>query len=141
MTRSFYVETKRISNIRAREELGWAPRFENYKQGLMATLKTEIGAEKDVWLAGYISVPVSDMKSIKQALPQHIELTRQETGCKQFRVWQDTETPSHFNVVECFASPSAFLQHQKRMKNSEWARLSKNAQRHYDIIGLKTPLT
>ena len=41
MARSFYVETKRISNTRAHEELGWAPLYENYKQGLAATLKAE----------------------------------------------------------------------------------------------------
>ena len=41
MARSFYVETKRISNARAQQELGWAPLYENYKQGLEATLKAE----------------------------------------------------------------------------------------------------
>ena len=41
MARSFYVETKRISNARAREELGWVPLYESYKQGLAATLKAE----------------------------------------------------------------------------------------------------
>lgn len=41
MARSFYVETKRISNARARAELGWRPLYGSYKQGLAATLKAE----------------------------------------------------------------------------------------------------
>jgi len=41
MARSFYSETKRISNERAMSELGWSPQYKNFRQGLMATLKAE----------------------------------------------------------------------------------------------------
>ena len=41
MARSFYSETKRIDISRTKSELGWTPRYANYRQGLMATLKAE----------------------------------------------------------------------------------------------------
>ena len=36
MARSFYAETKRVSNNRAMEKLGWTPRYPDYKTGLTA---------------------------------------------------------------------------------------------------------
>ena len=136
MARSFYVETKRISNARIKAELGWTPRYENYVQGLMATLKAENGNANAVWLAGHIMVPKADLKSVKLALPNHIRLTRQEPDCTSFYIQQDTNDPQRFQVIESFASPAAFRRHQARMKNSEWKLVSKNALRSYDIIGL-----
>lgn len=37
----FYSECKRISNARAKSELGWIPRYPNYKIGLKAVLQAE----------------------------------------------------------------------------------------------------
>ena len=34
--RRFYAETKRVSNARAKAELGWRPRYPNYREGLSA---------------------------------------------------------------------------------------------------------
>ena len=41
---SFYAECKRISNARARKELGWAPRYPTYREGLAASLAEETGS-------------------------------------------------------------------------------------------------
>lgn len=136
MARSFYTETKRIDNSRAKNELGWSPTYGNYRQGLMATLKAERREKDSVYLSGYIDVPDADLKSVKLALPAHIRLTHQEPDCTSFRIWQDENIPSRFHVFESFASPTAYRRHQARMNNSEWALVSKNASRHYDIIGL-----
>ncbi len=135
MARSFYVETKRIDINRAKTDLGWTPKYENYRQGLMATLKAERGDVQSVYLSGYIDVPETDLKSVKLALPTHIRLTKQEPDCTSFRIWQDEALPNRFHVFETFASATAFYRHQSRMKNSEWAIVSKNASRFYDIIG------
>ena len=137
MARSFYKETKRIDNNRARRELGWSPKYKNYRQGLMATLRAERGETEAVYLSGYIDVPQADLKSIKRALPTHIRLTQQQPDCTRFRIWQDQDLPTRFHVVETFMSSAAFKRHQDRMKNSEWALVSKNASRHYDVIGLE----
>ena len=135
MARSFYTETKRIDISRAKNDLGWTPKYNNYRQGLMATLKAERGEVQSVYLSGYIDVPEADLKSVKLALHTHSRLSRQEPDCTNFRVWQDETTPTRFHVIESFASQVAFHRHQARMKNSEWAMASKNASRHYDIIG------
>lgn len=136
MARSFYVETKRINSDRAKIELGWTPKYENYRQGLMATLRAERGETETVWLSGWLDVQEKDLANIKRALPTHIRLSEQETDCVFFRVWQDRINPLKFNVIESFKSPTAFRRHQATMKNSEWAMVSRNAVRHYDIIGL-----
>ena len=36
MARSFYSDNKRVSNARLKEELGWAPAFPSYREGLAA---------------------------------------------------------------------------------------------------------
>jgi len=135
MARSFYKETKRVDSGRARRDLGWMPKYSNYRQGLMATLKAERGDTESVYLSGYIDVPKADLKAVKLALPTHIRLTRQEQDCSSFRIWQDETQLTRFHVFESFSSAAAFRRHQDRMKNSEWAIVSRNASRHYDIIG------
>ena len=137
MARSFYKETKRVDSSRAERDLGWVPRYKNYRPGLMATLKAERGDTQTVYLSGYIDVPEGDLKSITLALPTHIRLTKQEPDCTSFRVWQDEAIPTRFHVFETFVSPIAYRRHQARMKNSEWASVSRNAKRNYDIIGLE----
>ena len=41
MARSFYGESKRVSNARLKHELGWQPRYPTYREGLRALLETE----------------------------------------------------------------------------------------------------
>ena len=135
MARSFYTETKRIDISRAQKDLGWIPKYENYRLGLMATLKAEREDAQGVYLSGYMDVPEADLKSVKLALPTHMRLSRQEADCRYFRVWQDDISPTRFHVIETFNSQIAFKRHQARMKTSEWALVTKNASRHYDVIG------
>jgi nucleoside-diphosphate-sugar epimerase len=44
MARSFYAESKRVSNRRIREELGVRLRYPTYREGLAAILDAESGA-------------------------------------------------------------------------------------------------
>jgi nucleoside-diphosphate-sugar epimerase len=39
MARSFYTESKRVSNARLKSELGWRPKYPSYREGLRALLK------------------------------------------------------------------------------------------------------
>ncbi len=41
MARSFYGESKRVSNAKLKRELGWAPRYPTYREGLRALLPLE----------------------------------------------------------------------------------------------------
>jgi nucleoside-diphosphate-sugar epimerase len=41
MAQRFYAESKRVSNARAKSELGWRPLYPSYREGLAATLDDE----------------------------------------------------------------------------------------------------
>ena len=41
MARGFYAENRRVSNQKAKRELGWQPTYHNYKQGLAAIFVAE----------------------------------------------------------------------------------------------------
>ena len=43
MARRFYGESKRVSNARAKAELGWRPAYPTYREGLAAILAAEAG--------------------------------------------------------------------------------------------------
>lgn len=139
MARSFYSETKRISNERAKKELGWRPQFPHYKQGLMAAYKAEQENPDLVILSGYLEVADDDIYIIKSGLAGHIKRTRAERGCERFDVWQDVDVPNIFHVFEIFKSPAAFEHHQKQSAKSEWAVISQSAKRQYHIVGTDSP--
>ena len=43
MARSFYAESKRVTNERAKPDLGWQPRYPDYRSGLKDLLAREVG--------------------------------------------------------------------------------------------------
>ncbi len=89
-----------------------------------------------VVLKGHIVVPDSEMAAVKLELVNHIELTRQESGCLVFNVSQDTENPNRFNVYEEFADRHSFANHQDRVRQSAWGAVTVNIERHYEISGV-----
>ena len=99
MARSFYTETKRVSNRWAKADLGWAPKYANYRQGLMAILKSGQNNPNMVILSGFMDVDRADIEAVKAALPAHISATRNEVGCQRFDVWQDIDRPNVFSCV------------------------------------------
>jgi quinol monooxygenase YgiN len=86
-----------------------------------------------VILEGYITVPDNELRSIKEALALHIELTLEEEGCLVFRVTQDQTDRHKFNVYEEFRDRNAFDTHQVRVRESTWGQVSKNVDRHYHV--------
>ena len=42
--RRFYLESRRVSNARAKAELGWRPIYPDYRAGLAAVLRSETAA-------------------------------------------------------------------------------------------------
>jgi nucleoside-diphosphate-sugar epimerase len=42
----FYAESKRVSNARAKAELGWRPAYPTYREGLRAVLEAEAGSRR-----------------------------------------------------------------------------------------------
>lgn len=94
-----------------------------------------------VSLQGYIVVSDTDLDAVTSELPTHIELTRHETGCIEFNVIQDADNANRFNVYEVFEDKESFMAHQERVKQSKWGQVSKNVERHYEILELNTKNT
>jgi (4S)-4-hydroxy-5-phosphonooxypentane-2,3-dione isomerase len=82
-------------------------------------------------LSGHIIVPESDLKAVREALPEHIEKTREEEGCLIFSVEEDSAKPGQFDVYEEFKNKAAFEFHQARLQATEWGQVSRNIKRHY----------
>lgn len=89
--------------------------------------------ENKIQLAGYIDVPLTRLPEITAALPEHIRLTRGETGCVSFDVTPDPDHAGRFNVSEVFINKVAFDLHQRRTADSDWALVSKGITRSYQI--------
>lgn len=87
----------------------------------------------NIVLQGFIIVPDSDLEAVKQALPQHCELTLQEPGCRVFRVTPHPTNPNRFDVYEEFTSKAAFEAHQQRVQQSDWGRVTSRVERHYEL--------
>lgn len=86
-----------------------------------------------VTLQGYIVVSDTDLASVQDVLPEHIELTQREDGWLNFTVSQDAENKNRFNVYEKFVNRAAFEAHHKRAKESRWSNVATNVERHYQI--------
>jgi len=87
-----------------------------------------------VILKGFIVVPDEDLDIVKQELPVHVALTRQERGCLVFKVTASEDNPNRFNVYEEFTCRAAFDAHQERVKRSRWGRVTSSVERYYEII-------
>ena len=131
MARSFYTETKRVSNMRAQTELGWAPKYPNYQTGLMSIYKSKHDQSGAVMLAGHVDVPAQRRRAMKDALARHIRLSRAEKGCIRFDLAYDPEIETRLHLNEIFESQAAFETHQKRTAASDWAEIARGLKRHY----------
>lgn len=90
-----------------------------------------------VILKGHIIVPDSDIAVVQEELINHIELTKQESGCLVFKVSQETENLNRFNVYEEFIDHASFVNHQDRVRESKWGAITVNVERHYEIIDVE----
>ncbi|WP_217514480.1 putative quinol monooxygenase [Vibrio metschnikovii] len=87
-----------------------------------------------VTLKGFILVPESDLELVKNELVNHKRLTLEEIGCITFSVTENSENPLPFDVYEEFTDKAAFEHHQKRVKASNWGKVTVNAERYYEIF-------
>jgi len=131
MARSFYAESKRVSNQRALAELGWQADFPNYQKGLLSIYKGEALAAAAHCLAGHIDVPPKRRTIIKEALPRHIKLSRREAGCLRFDITEDPQLAGRYHLVEVFKHKAAFETHKKRSAASDWSEAAQGIS--YDV--------
>lgn len=69
---------------------------------------------------------------VRQYLPEHIRLTREEPGCISFEV-TPSDDPMIWRVEELFVDQVAFYAHQARTKASAWAEKTASIRRVYRI--------
>ncbi len=80
-----------------------------------------------------MDVPSERLADVMKALPEHIALTRSETGCIEFDVSTDKDVPGRLVVSELFVDDAAFEHHQIRTRVSAWAKVTDGIERHYSI--------
>jgi quinol monooxygenase YgiN len=78
-------------------------------------------------------VNVADLEIVQTHLPEHIRLSRAETGCEKFNVTQG-ENPLVWHLDEAFADADAFAAHQTRTKASIWAEKTANLARDFKRV-------
>lgn len=86
-----------------------------------------------VTLSGHIIIPFEDRSIVLAELETHRRLTRNEPGCLCFKVTQNPDDTHRFDVYEEFVDHEAFLQHQRRVQESQWGKVTQNVARYYDI--------
>ncbi len=89
-----------------------------------------------VVLRGYLDVPAERLQSVRDALPEHVRLTRAEPACLIFDVTECPGRAGRFAVYEVFSGPAGFRAHQARAAASSWAGVTKGIPRHYTIDGI-----
>ncbi|PWE33101.1 antibiotic biosynthesis monooxygenase [Maritimibacter sp. 55A14] len=89
----------------------------------------------EVTLIGHLRATPDDVAAVLDALPEHIRLSRAESGCLEFSVTQDAADPCLFHVREHFAGRAAFEAHQRRTRASRWWGATGHLPRRYSIEG------
>lgn len=82
-------------------------------------------------LTGVMTCPPEQAGPVRDALPEHIRLTRAEPGCLSFDVVETA--PGVFSVAELFENRAAFDAHQLRTRSSGWFRTTHAYPRDYAI--------
>ena len=93
----------------------------------------EQASDSRVMLTGYMDVPSERLNAVKDALIEHINLTRAEKGCILFEVREDDTHPGRFLASEVFENQKAFDAHQNRTRNSDWFNVTEDLPRNYSI--------
>ena len=82
-----------------------------------------------VRISGYLRCAPDEIEMVREALVEHIRLTRAEPGCLSFEVTQDAGDPCRWNLAESFRDMAAFEAHRARAAASDWGRRTAHLQR------------
>ena len=90
-------------------------------------------ADTRVHLSGRLICRSEDeAATVRRHLPEHIRLTRAETGCLSFAV-TPTGDPLVWQVVETFRDRASFDAHTARAGQSDWGRATTGILRDYTV--------
>lgn len=82
-------------------------------------------------LSGTLTCKADDARIVRDALPEHIRLSRAEPGCLRFEVVETA--PGVFSVSEEFIDRAAFDAHQTRTRASEWWAATAHIPRDFEV--------
>jgi quinol monooxygenase YgiN len=88
-----------------------------------------------VRVSGYLRCAPDEIGMVREALAEHVRLTRAEPGCLSFAVTQDAEDPCRWNVDESFRDAAAFDAHRARAAASAWGRMTAHLFRDIRVAG------
>ena len=88
-----------------------------------------------VRVSGHLRCAPGEIDIVRDALPQHIRLSRAEPGCLSFEVTQDAGDPCRWNLAESFRDMDAFEAHRARTAASDWGRLTAHLHRDIRVDG------
>jgi quinol monooxygenase YgiN len=89
----------------------------------------------EVRVSGYLRCAPEEIGMVREALTEHIRLTRAEPGCLSFDVTQDPGDPCRWNVDETFVDAAAFEAHRARAAASDWGRMTAHLFRDIHVAG------
>ena len=69
---------------------------------------------------------------VRQLLPEHIRLSRAESGCLTFNV-EPTDNPLVWRLDESFVDKAAFKAHGDRMRSSVWFAATAGLARNFEV--------
>lgn len=72
---------------------------------------------------------------VREHLPEHVRLTREEPGCLSFNI-RPTADPLVWQVDEAFTDRAAFETHSSRTRASAWHKATAHVKRDFRITGL-----
>ena len=84
-------------------------------------------------VTGALFCAPDEVETVRTALPDHIRLSRAETGCLSFDVRQSSADPCRWDLYESFADRAAFEAHQARTRASDWWRVTAHMRRDFKI--------
>ena len=84
-----------------------------------------------IHLTGTLSCAAGRQQAVRDALPDHLRLTRAEPGCLEFEVVETR--PGSFSVSELFVDGAAFDAHQTRTRASDWHDVTRGMRRDYVV--------
>lgn len=76
----------------------------------------------------------ADAALVRQHLPRHIRLSREEPGCLTFNV-DSTDDPMVWRLDESFIDRAAFAAHRARTQAGDWFKVTAHLKRDFRVTG------
>jgi quinol monooxygenase YgiN len=87
----------------------------------------------EIRVTGYIRCAPDEIERLREAVEEHVRLTRAEPGCLSFDISQDADDPCRWTVDETFVDAAAFEAHRARTRASGWPSVTSHMVRDIQV--------